>query len=173
MLPAEPSRKNIDHVAGFEPQRESPASVNQRSQVRTPPLVFLLGSWWECLAQRHINKTYASWFIAQYVPTFRSRCSQTCGNTKRCTGSYRFRYEIERHFRKNTSYCKLGKCCIPTGDVFGSNVSFQLSRNKSKAVLKQDSKMNQGILRYPQLSLCFLICFILSGCIHRISTIDY
>ena len=37
MLPAEPSRKNIDHVAGFEPQRESPASVNQRSQVRTPP----------------------------------------------------------------------------------------------------------------------------------------
>ena len=87
--------------------------------------------------------------------------------------SYRFRYEIERHFRKNTSYCKLGKCCIPTGDVFGSNVSFQLSRNKSKAVLKQDSKMNQGILRYPPLSLCFLICFILSGCIHRINTIDY
>ena len=87
--------------------------------------------------------------------------------------SYRFRYEIERHFRKNTSYCKLGKCCIPIGDVFGSNVSFQLSRNKSKAVLKQDSKMNQGILRYPQLSLCFLICFILSGCIHCINTIDY
>lgn len=79
------------HAAGFETQRQSPGFVNQRSQVRTSPWsnrIFLLGLLWGYLVLRYLNKTNASWFTAQYVPTFHSRCSQTCGNTKRSTGSY-------------------------------------------------------------------------------------